>query len=75
LLKACDAVLEAARRHGLVPGIFTGSAEEGARMARRGFRLVNIAVDTALLQRSAAAEVRRAKEGLPAQPRNGMAPG
>ena len=75
LIRACDAVLEAARRHDLVPGIFTGSAEEGARMARRGFRLVNIAVDTALLQRSAAAEVARAKEGLPAQLRNGMAPG
>ena len=61
LLQACRAVVEAARRHGLVAGIYTGSAEEGRRMADLGFRLVNIATDTSLLQRSAAEEVRKAK--------------
>jgi 4-hydroxy-2-oxoheptanedioate aldolase len=61
LLRACDAVVAAARRHHLVAGIYTTSAEEGCRMADRGFRLINIASDSSLLQRSAAAEVRKAR--------------
>jgi 4-hydroxy-2-oxoheptanedioate aldolase len=61
LLRACDSILESARRHGLVAGIYTGSAEEGRRMAVRGFRLVNIATDTTLLQRGAVAELQQAR--------------
>ena len=61
LLKALETILAATRRHGLVAGIYTGSAEDGLRMASLGFRCVNIAADTALLQRAAAAEVRAAK--------------
>jgi 4-hydroxy-2-oxoheptanedioate aldolase len=61
LLQACDTILGTARRHGLVAGIYTGSAEEGRRMAARGFRLVNIASDTTLLQRGATAELRKAR--------------
>ena len=61
LSRACGALLATARRHGLIPGICTGSAEDGNRMAAQGFRLVNIAQDTALLQRSAAAVVRKAR--------------
>ena len=63
LMKACDAILAAARRHNLVAGIYTGSAEDGLRMAARGFRFVNIATDTSLLQRGAAEAVRRARGG------------
>ena len=59
LLKACDTILAAARDHGLVAGIFTGSAEDGLRMASRGFQFVNIATDTSLLQRGAVAEARK----------------
>jgi 4-hydroxy-2-oxoheptanedioate aldolase len=61
LLRACDTILEAARGHKLIAGIYTNSAEDGCRMAARGFRLVNIASDTALLQRGASAEIRKAK--------------
>ena len=66
LERACDTILEAARRHGLVAGIYTGSADEGRRMAARGFRLVNIATDTTLLQRGAANELRKARSPLEA---------
>lgn len=61
LLRACDAVLAAARKHGRIAGIYTSSAEAGCRMASRGFRLVNIATDSALLQRGAVAEIRAAR--------------
>jgi 4-hydroxy-2-oxoheptanedioate aldolase len=59
--QACDAILAAARGRGLVAGIFAGSAEDGLRMASRGFGLINIATDTSLLQRAAAEAVRKAK--------------
>jgi 4-hydroxy-2-oxoheptanedioate aldolase len=61
LLKACDTIAAAARNHGLVAGIFTGSAEDGVRMAARGFRCINIASDSSLLQRAAGEEARKAK--------------
>ncbi len=61
LLGACRTVLEAAQRHGLVAGIYTSGAQAGVRMAALGFRLVNIASDTTLLQRAAASELRTAK--------------
>lgn len=61
LLRACDALLEVTHRRGLIAGIYTSSAEDGCRMASRGFRLVNIATDTALLQRGASAEIRKAR--------------
>jgi 4-hydroxy-2-oxoheptanedioate aldolase len=61
LLEACRTILEVAERHQLVAGIYTNSAEAGARMAALGFRLVNIATDTTLLQRAAAEAVRRAR--------------
>jgi 4-hydroxy-2-oxoheptanedioate aldolase len=61
LLEACASILAAARNHGLVAGIYTGSAEDGLRMASRGFQFVNIATDTSLLQRGAVEAARRAK--------------
>ncbi len=61
LRKACDTILAAARRQGLVAGIYTGSADDGLRMASCGFRFVNIATDTSLLQRGAAEEAQKAK--------------
>lgn len=61
LLEACGAIREVAERHQLVAGIYTNTAEAGARMAALGFRLVNIATDTTLLQRAAAETVRKAR--------------
>ncbi len=69
LSRACGALLATARRHGLIAGIYTGSAEDGCRMAARGFRLVNIAQDTVLLQHGAAAEVRKARLASLPEPR------
>lgn len=62
LLRACDTILATAFRHNLVAGIYTKSAEDGVRMASRGFRLVNIAIDSALLQQGAAAEILKARQ-------------
>jgi len=61
LSSALDTVLEACRRHRLVAGIYTGSPEEGRAMASRGFQLVNIATDTALLRAGALQGLRQAR--------------
>jgi 4-hydroxy-2-oxoheptanedioate aldolase len=45
LLEALDAIVAAARRHGLVAGIHAPSPEPAARMVERGFRFVCPAVD------------------------------
>jgi 4-hydroxy-2-oxoheptanedioate aldolase len=50
-LDALDAVVEAARRHGIVPGIYVPTPERGDEMARRGFRFVTPATDADLLAR------------------------
>ena len=55
LLAALDVVLDATARHDLVTGIYTGSPENALMLARRGFRLVTAAQDTALLQTAVAA--------------------
>lgn len=61
LLAACGTIREVAERHQLVAGIYTNSAEAGARMAALGFRFVNIATDTTLLQRGAAEVIRKVR--------------
>lgn len=63
LSQALDRILAAARSRGLVAGIYTASAEAGLQMAARGFRLVNVATDTSLLQQGAVEAARRAKGG------------
>ena len=55
LLAALDVVLDAAARRNLVTGIYAGSPENAVMLARRGFRLVTAAQDTALLQTAVAA--------------------
>lgn len=62
LLEACGRVLEIADRHQLIPGIYTNSAEAGVRMATLGFRLVNIATDSTLLQCGAVSSLLRMRE-------------
>jgi 2-keto-3-deoxy-L-rhamnonate aldolase RhmA len=44
-----------------VAGIYADSAAQGLRLADRGFRMVNIATDSAMLQRGAAAELAQVK--------------
>jgi 4-hydroxy-2-oxoheptanedioate aldolase len=61
MVEACDRILAAARKHGLVAGIYADSAAQGRPLAARGFRLVNVATDTMLLQRGAEAELAQAR--------------
>jgi 4-hydroxy-2-oxoheptanedioate aldolase len=53
LLEALDAVLAAARGHGLVAGIHAPSPEPAARMIERGFRFVCPAVDADVVRSGA----------------------
>jgi 2-keto-3-deoxy-L-rhamnonate aldolase RhmA len=64
LLAALDAVLDAAARHDLVTGIYAGSPESALMLARRGFRLVTAAQDTALLQTAVATAGAQLRAGL-----------
>ena len=58
---ACAAVLEACQRHDVVPGIYTGTAEEGARRAREGWRFIPINADIRLMRALAADELKLAR--------------
>lgn len=61
LLTALDTVLDAANRHGVVPGIHSPSPPRAAEMAARGFRFVSCAVDSALLGEAGEAALRSAR--------------
>jgi 4-hydroxy-2-oxoheptanedioate aldolase len=61
LLEALDAVVEAATRHGVVPGVHATSPEKSRAMAERGFRFVTPAVDAALLADGATAALERTR--------------
>ncbi len=63
LLETLDAVVAAAGRHGIVPGVHAPSPERAARMVERGFRFVCPAVDEDLL-RSGARSAIDATRGL-----------
>lgn len=64
LLEALDAVVAAARGHGIVPGVHAPSPERAARMVERGFRLVCPAVDADLLGAGAGAALAATRERL-----------
>ena len=63
ILDALRRILEAADRHGIVPGIHTGSVEEAQAMQELGFRFCTILSDAGLLGRVAAQVVAGFKEG------------
>jgi 4-hydroxy-2-oxoheptanedioate aldolase len=69
-LEAVDAVVAAAHRHDIVPGIYVSSPERGAEMASRGFRFVTPATDAELLARGgeAALEATRRLAGAQSSP-------
>jgi 4-hydroxy-2-oxoheptanedioate aldolase len=58
LLEALDAVVDAAGRNGIVPGIHAPSTEGALAMTARGFRMVSCAVDADLLRHAAEAALR-----------------
>jgi 2-keto-3-deoxy-L-rhamnonate aldolase RhmA len=55
MVNALDAVLAAARRHGKVVGLHTGSPAYARQMIDKGFQFVNVQTDAAFLE----AEARR----------------
>lgn len=59
LIEALDAVVDAAKRHGIVAGVHAPSPERSAAMAERGFRFVTPAVDTSLIADGASASLER----------------
>ena len=62
VVEAIDGVLDAARRHDVVAGIFTGSVEYASQMVKKGFRFVTVLSDGRLLA-SAAGETIAALKG------------
>ena len=64
LLEALDAVLEAARRHGVVPGIHAPSEGAALSMARRGFTFVGSAGDANALTTALAGSTERIRAEL-----------
>jgi 4-hydroxy-2-oxoheptanedioate aldolase len=64
LLEALDAILEAARSHGVVPGIHAPSADAALSMARRGFTFVGSAGDADALSSALAASTERIRAEL-----------
>jgi 4-hydroxy-2-oxoheptanedioate aldolase len=62
VVEAIDSVLDAARRYGVVAGIFTGSVEYASQMVKKGFRFVTVLSDGRLLV-SAAGETIAALKG------------
>jgi len=55
-------ILEAARRHGVVPGIHTASAAFAARCVKQGFQMVTLTSDAACLGRGAWQELQALRE-------------
>ena len=55
---ACATVLDACRRHGVAPGIFTSGPEEGARRAQEGWRFIPIGSEIQYMVQNAARGLR-----------------
>lgn len=65
VLKAIEMIAEAARRHGVVPGIHVGSVAYGKRMTDMGYRLVAYLSDFRFLQWEVARAVKAMRAGVP----------
>ena len=63
VLDAIKAVLAAARRHGVRPGIHTGSTDMAKQMIALGFQFVTLQADNAFLANAARAAVGAMREG------------
>ncbi|MEE9286047.1 MAG: aldolase/citrate lyase family protein [Dehalococcoidia bacterium] len=61
--EACQRVLDAARAHGLVPGVHCANAQEAVRRFQQGFRFCPAMIDVAALRAGAAAALRTVREG------------
>jgi len=62
--KAIDAIGEAARKAGKIPGIYCRDPQRALAMAKRGFRFLTIGSDLGLLRDGAAAQLKALKLAL-----------
>ncbi len=60
-------ILEAARRHGVVPGIHTASPAFAARCVKQGFQMVTLTSDVACLGRGAYQDLQALREATEAE--------
>jgi 4-hydroxy-2-oxoheptanedioate aldolase len=67
LAEKFEIVRESCVRAGVVPGIFAGSARAGLKWAERGFTLISMASDAALLRSGAAEMAAAVKDRSPAE--------
>jgi 4-hydroxy-2-oxoheptanedioate aldolase len=61
--EAIGHVLDACRRHGILPGIHTGGGAMARRLAEQGFRMCTLSTDAALLRAAVRAELAQARSG------------
>ena len=61
---ALDELLAAARRHGVVAGVFAAGPDHGIDLIRRGYKIVSVMTDTALLSSAAAGMVAAVRAGI-----------
>jgi 4-hydroxy-2-oxoheptanedioate aldolase len=65
VVEALKTIVTACRRHGVVPGIHTGSVEYASRMIEEGYRFVTLGTDARLLALRAAADVAAFRKTVP----------
>lgn len=66
-VEACRRVIEVAKRHGVIPGIHTGSLKSARRWMEEGMRLVGIGTDIKLISEISsqyAQQLREVSEGI-----------
>jgi 4-hydroxy-2-oxoheptanedioate aldolase len=68
VLAAYELILAGCRRHGVHPGIHTGSAAYAKRMIEMGFRFVTLLGDARLLTMAGQQVVQEMRAGAPAKP-------
>lgn len=61
-------ILEAAKRHGVAPGIHTGSVEFTTRWLQAGFQMVTLGADRAFMSRQAAADLAAVRAATKVEP-------
>ena len=64
VVASLDAILESARAHGIIAGLFAAGAGHGIQMIGRGYQFVSVGTDTVILARAAAALVEEVRAGV-----------
>ena len=62
--EALDAILDSARKHGVIAGLFAAGPAHGIEMIKRGYQFVSVATDTVILSDAAAGLVQQVREGM-----------